>query len=166
MSDVDHQVWATRGSWRLPAVALVLCSICGCAAFAGEVGGEASARPPIEFIISYVPNYPSNPVGGIVVVRPPPLRMLIGTAPGARVELRLPYETPQVLNSMNFGPKMPPDHRYAFRVPSTFTPGRFACGPGQPLTEVTVTDVSGATLSRSFPLCPGIPVNPELAIRG
>jgi len=159
------QVEGTRGGWASPAVALVACIVLGCASVQPAVS-DAPQVDPIEFEIIYLPSAPSNPQPGTgtIFVHPPPGRMLIGSAPGARVELRLPYEAPQVLNSMNFQPKAPGDHRYVFKVPATFTTGRFACGPAQPLTEVRVTDVGGATLIRTFALCPGVPLNAELAV--
>jgi hypothetical protein len=141
--------------WSLPTIAL---AVCGCASPVAPAAAES-----IEFVLSYLPAEPMNLQSGIVVVRPPPGRMFVGSAPDATVELRLPYEPPQVLSRMNFGPKAPADHRYVFQVPATFASGRFSCGAGQPLTEVKVTDVGGATLSRTVALCPGVALNAEQA---
>lgn len=133
-----------------------------CAQPAPPYDNDAHTPAPIAFIISYVPAAPRNPPSGVLVVRPPPGRMLIGTTADARVEVRFPFEEPQVLTRMNFGPKAPGDARYVFMVPREFVRGRLSCGPDQPQTVVSVMD-AGRTLTREFPLCPGVAVNPDLA---
>lgn len=160
MSEVLCQSRGMGAGEALPTMNSVGCAIGFAILFVASIDVRAEA---IEFDVSYLPAAALNPPSGVIVVRPPPGRMLIGSVPGAKVELRLPYETPVELNAMNFGPKASGDHRYVFRVPATFAAGRFTCGVGQPLTEVTVTDLAGATLSRKFALCPGIPFNAQAA---
>lgn len=126
-AEVLHQ---SRGIWAGKAL-LTRESAGRAIGFAILVGAIIGARAEaIEFEVSYLPAAPLNSPSGIIVVRPPPGRMLIGSVPGAKVALLLPHETPVELDAMNFGPKAPGDHRYVFRVPATFAEGRFACGAG------------------------------------
>jgi hypothetical protein len=116
----------------------------------------------IAFVVSYVPKDPSNPARGVLVVRPPPGRMLIGRTHEVRVELRVPGEQPQVLTHMNFQPKAPADERYVFRLPESFSSTRIQCGPSRPTTVIVVSEAA-ETVTRSFAVCPGVSLNPDLA---
>jgi hypothetical protein len=132
------------------------------ASFASAEGLPKNGPTPIAFVVSYLPEDPSNPARGVLVVRPPPGRMLIGRTHHVRVELRVPDEQPQVLTHMNFQPKAPADERYVFRLPESFSTARIQCGPSQPTTQVVVSE-AGETVTRSFAICPGVPMNPDLA---
>lgn len=65
---------------------------------------------------------------------------------------------------MNFGPKAPADERYVFHVPESFFSTRIHCGPSEPTTQVVISE-AGETVTRSFAICPGVPMNPDLAFR-
>jgi hypothetical protein len=63
---------------------------------------------------------------------------------------------------MNFQPKAPADERYLFRLPESFSAARIQCGPSQAATQVVVSE-AGETVMRSLAICPGSPLNPDLA---
>jgi hypothetical protein len=118
-------------------------------------GGDAPAASALNFVVDYLPAPSAVHPAGAVLVSPPAGQRTIGTNDIASVELLLFGQTRQVLSSPNSEPKDNPQLRYVFTVPSTFAPGLYACGTGQFLSEVRVTDVTGFILSKRFELCPG-----------
>lgn len=118
-------------------------------------GGSAAADPQLRFIVDYLPTATPIAPAGNILVSPFPGDLTIGTQAVAKVELSVGGYPPQVLTAPNSETKDTLQMRWVFALPAGFASGSAPCGLGAYATQVTATDVTGFSLSKSFELCPG-----------